>query len=82
MSAHPDAYARLARDLSRTKDRKIHDELLDQWLDYRYLASEWDGEQWGFDPETWMEKERAELLSRAMPSNSSPGSRRLDRGVS
>lgn len=81
MSAHPDAFARLARDLTRTKDRVIQDELLDKWLDYLYLATAWDAEQWGFDPEGWMQKERAELCSRAMPSVSDKVFPRPPRGV-
>lgn len=70
MSAHPDAFKKLSKDISRTKDRKIHDELLDRWLDYRDRATEWDAQNWGFDPDTWMAKERAELVKRVMPSQS------------
>lgn len=65
MSAHPDAFARLERDLTRTRDRKIQDELLDKWIEYKKLATEWDGAQWGFEPDTWMSKERAELGKRS-----------------
>lgn len=65
MSAHPDAFSRLKRDLTRTRDRKIQDELLDKWLEYERLATEWDGSNWGFDTDTWMSKERAELGKRS-----------------
>lgn len=67
MSAHPEAFERIARDLTRTKDRKIQDELLDKWLEYENLATVWDADHWGFDTENWMTKERAELLKRATP---------------
>lgn len=65
MSAHPDAFSRLKRDLTRTRDRKIQDELLDKWLEYEKLATDWDGTQWGFDADSWMSKERAELDKRS-----------------
>jgi hypothetical protein len=40
--------------------------LLDQWLDYRDRATEWDAKQWGFkDPDRWCEAERAERSRRA-----------------
>lgn len=41
---------------------------LDWWLD-RYAdgllqATEWDADQWGFDPDRWMEAERVALARR------------------
>lgn len=70
MSAHPDAFEKLSKAISRTKDRKIHDELLDLWLDYRDRATEWDAQGWGFEPDTWMAEERAELVKRITSSQS------------
>jgi hypothetical protein len=40
------------------------DTVLDQYADGLLRATEWDAGQWGFDPDRWMEKERAELASR------------------
>ncbi len=70
MSGHPDAFARLAVQLTSAKDPDVIDELLDQWLEMRDLATDHDAENWGFDTEKWMTKERAEMCKRAMPSYS------------
>jgi len=37
---------------------------LDQYADVLLRATEWDASQWGFDPDRWMEADRAELASR------------------
>jgi len=34
---------------------------LDQYADSLLRATEWDADHWDFDPDRWMEKERAEL---------------------
>jgi hypothetical protein len=67
VGAHPDAFAGLAIRISRTKDPIIVDELLDQWNDWRTRATEWDAQQWGFDLNGWMKKERAELAKLDLP---------------
>lgn len=61
MSAHPDAFERLGQKLVAARDPEVVDQLLDQWSDYRDRATDWDGDQWGFDPDTWMKQERAEM---------------------
>lgn len=55
----------LAERIRRTADPATVDMLLDQWLDYRDRATEWDAARWGFDPDRWFEAERAELNRRA-----------------
>lgn len=37
------------------------DAALDEYLDCELLATEWDAERWGFDPDRWMEQERVDL---------------------
>lgn len=81
MGAHPDAYVRLAGILrkictarrTRTPGTPEYTVLtdamnkyLDEWYTYRYLATEWDAQHWGF-PDTWMSKERRRMNDRAMP---------------
>lgn len=70
MSAHPDAFARLAERIRRTENMSVIDSLLDQWLVYKNLATDWDAQQWGFDSQRWMRKERAELAKRVVTSDS------------
>lgn len=65
MPAHPKAFASLAVRLAATADPATVDLLLDQWLDYRDYATEWDAGQWGFQPDRWCARERAELIRRA-----------------
>lgn len=64
MPAHPKAYAGLAERLAATADPVTRDALLDAWLNYRDRATEWDASQWGFDPDRWQERERAQLAAR------------------
>jgi hypothetical protein len=40
------------------------DAVLDEYLRYRDYATEWDADQWGLDPDRWMEAERAEMCRR------------------
>jgi hypothetical protein len=63
--ASPRAFEVLAERIMRTSDPATVDMLLDQWLDYRDRATEWDAARWGFDPSRWFEAERAELNRRA-----------------
>lgn len=64
MSAHPLAFQRIAKDLTATTNPDRRNELLDEWLDARDRATEWDADQWGFDPDGWCLKERTEMERR------------------
>lgn len=64
MPAHRKAYERLYRDIARATTRDAQDWRLDQILAIQQLATEWDADQWGFDPDRWMETERVVLASR------------------
>lgn len=61
MGAHPAVFARLTEQLATTRDRHITDELLDLWFDHQHRATDWDAARWGFNPDRWMETERAEM---------------------
>jgi hypothetical protein len=63
MPAHPKAFARMANELRAARSRDHQDQILDRWNDAALLATEWDADQWGFDPDRWMAKERAQLGS-------------------
>ncbi|WP_405991076.1 hypothetical protein [Streptomyces sp. NBC_00986] len=65
MAASPKAFEALAVRLRFASDPGSVDLLLDTWLDYRDRATEWDAARWGFDPDRWFERERAELAGRA-----------------
>lgn len=65
MAADNRAFEALAVRLRLAGDPGSVDMLLDTWLDYRDRATEWDARQWGFDPDRWFERERAELFRRA-----------------
>lgn len=65
MPASQAAFEGLAARLRLAADPGSVDLLLDQWLDYRDRATEWDAAQWGFDPDRWFERERVELNRRA-----------------
>jgi hypothetical protein len=67
MPGSPQQFARLAVLLAETTDPETIDRLLDQWLDYGRLATEFDVEKWGFPP-GWCSKERRELMRRARHS--------------
>jgi hypothetical protein len=68
VSAHPDAFDGLVQKLRRAKDPVIIDRLLDQWLEWEKLATEYDAEQWSFE-EDWMKDERAKLGELGKPSD-------------
>lgn len=67
MGGHPEAFERLSKRLttlaklrSDTSDSDDRAELehhinlwLDEWVSYRYMATEWDAYMWGF-PDDWM----------------------------
>jgi hypothetical protein len=36
-------------------------ELLDQWVDIRDRATEWDADQWGFAPDDWEKRVLAKM---------------------
>lgn len=74
---HPRAAARFHERLRHFADRRsdgdpgkasrAHEHLdwwLDQYGDSLFRATEWDADQWGFDPDRWMEAERRELAER------------------
>ncbi|MFF4791882.1 hypothetical protein ACFY2M_19435 [Streptomyces sp. NPDC001276] len=67
MPAHPRAFQRLANQLAATTDPAKRDVLLDEWLDVRDRATEWDADQWGLNPDGWCLKERAAMDDRAAP---------------
>lgn len=49
MPAHPDCFEHLRRDLiaaAAARNWARCDALLDKWLRFRDLATEWDAEQW------------------------------------
>jgi hypothetical protein len=64
MPAHANAYARLYRKVAATDDRARQDQLLDEALGYQQLATMWDADQWGLDPDNWCLAERNELAAR------------------
>lgn len=53
MPAHPKFFVHLADQIRNTTDPGRRDELLDQWVDIRDRATEWDADQWGFAPDDW-----------------------------
>lgn len=62
MPASPEAFERLARHIAGAEgNRLLQDGLLDIWLEYRDLATEWDADKWGFNPDRWMRQERARM---------------------
>lgn len=66
MSAHPEAYKRLAKKISENRNNPlVVDQCLELWLDYLFLATEWDAEQWGFKPDKWLVTERGLMDKRA-----------------
>jgi len=65
MPAAPKAFERLASELTLATNPVRRDELLDEWLDYRDCATEWDAQQWGFDPDRWEERLRIQMERRA-----------------
>lgn len=68
MPCHPKALARYARHIRA--DRSSADRWLDEWIDVTTRATEWDADQWGFNPDTWMAEERVEMDRRATDQTS------------
>lgn len=60
---HRSARDRLFREIAEAKPER-RDHYLDQYLDYRDLATEWDADQWGLQPDDWMWEERQEMERR------------------
>ena len=58
----------LLKKLSVSKDPELIDELLDKLYEYKYLATDWDASHWGFNPRSWMLKERLALDSQSKSS--------------
>jgi hypothetical protein len=66
MPASPEAFRTLAIHIKAADgNRRLQDGLLDLWLEYRDLATEWDADRWGLKPDRWMLQERA--LMNQMP---------------
>ena len=61
MPAHQRVFDTIGFKISRTNDRRLQNILLDMWLEYRDLATEWDGDKWGFNPDKWMQREREQM---------------------
>lgn len=64
MGCHPRALVRVdqaIREAIARRDPNAVDELLDRRYDAEYRATEWDADQWGFDPDRWCETERVQL---------------------
>ena len=68
MGAHSSVFELLTQKLIAARDPLVIDELLDRWIDLRMRASEWDAQQWGFDLDSWMRAERAEMAKRLSSS--------------
>lgn len=47
----------------RRRINLLIDELLDSYLAMTLLVTEYDADKWGFDPDTWMQAERAEIAA-------------------
>lgn len=63
MGCHQKALDRLYGVLANAKTRNEQDQVLDRILDATTMATEWDADQWGFDPTRWMAEERAKMNS-------------------
>lgn len=51
MPAHEKTYDRLTASLKATLDPAQRDALLDEWVDIRDRATEYDADQWGLNPD-------------------------------
>lgn len=66
MGAHQTAIDRMTKRISLAlRNNWPIDGLLDQLFDLTCRATEWDGQQWGFDPDRWMSDERMAMNHRA-----------------
>ena len=59
MGGHPAFFARLTRSLEATNDPARQDEILDSWNEAAHLATNWDADRWGLDPDDPMWQEGA-----------------------
>ncbi len=64
MPMHPRARNRMVVKIQVAATPYRRDLYLDQYADALLRATEWDADQWGFNPSRWMEDERAELAAR------------------
>jgi hypothetical protein len=62
VGCHPNTLARMMRN--RREHPASADYWLDRIIDVTTRATEWDADQWGFDPTRWMAAERAEMERR------------------
>jgi hypothetical protein len=51
MGAHRRTFARLESRLAMATDSASRDAILDQWLDVSTLATDYDADQWGLNPD-------------------------------
>lgn len=61
---HEKARQRHERELLAARTPKERDAVLDRYCDSLLRATEWDAQQWGFDPDRWFERERVQLAER------------------
>lgn len=61
---HQKAKDRLVRWIKSAPSEEARDFYLDHYADCLLRATEWDAQQWGFNPDTWMARERAILQGR------------------
>lgn len=65
MGDSADFFIELGRRITVSRPGEARDELLDQWYDRAFRATDWDAWYWGFNPDTWMSKERDTMEGRA-----------------
>ncbi len=57
-------YEHMVGLLLKAETRMAQDALLDIWIDSTTRATEWDADQWGFDPDTWCLNDRTKMEAR------------------
>ncbi len=74
MPASKAFYDAMTVRLSKEKDVRVIDALLDQWNLCTNCATDYDSEKWGFNPDTWMKADREVMESRiqALVNSSAP----------
>lgn len=67
MGAHEKAIKRITNKIRLTRRTGVGsvDQLLEDLYDVTHRATEWDADQWGFDPGLWMQAERNVMDVRA-----------------
>lgn len=61
---HDKARLRLLMRIRNAPDAESRDAWLDLYNDSELRATEWDAQQWGFNPDKWQAIERAVIASR------------------